>query len=205
DTPNPGALVRDLGTVWEIRHNTYKPSPCGVVLFPVIDACLAVRAKHRVTADQIAGVVVKGHPLLLERTDRPNVTIAHQARVSLQHTAAVVFLYGAAGIVQYGQDCVEAPAVRELSRKVTAVADPTWSVDSAEVTVRTTDGRTLTERVDAWRGSVARPLSDRDLEAKLRDVTEAVAPWCDTARLIETVWAIDRQPDAAALMRLVVP
>jgi len=205
DTPHPDAVVRDLGAVWEIRNNTYKPSPCGVVLFPVIDACLALRASHRLTADQIAHVTVTGHPLLLERTDRPDVTIAHQARVSLQHTAAVAFLYGAAGIAQYGQDCVDAPEVGALRAKVSAAVDPRCPVESAAVSVRTTDGRTLDERVAAWRGSLARPLSDADLEAKLRDVVAAVAPWCDAGRVIETVWTIDRLPDAAELMRLVVP
>jgi 2-methylcitrate dehydratase PrpD len=204
DTPHPDAVVRDLGAVWEIRNNTYKPSPCGVVLFPVIDACLALRANHRLGADQIARVTVTGHPLLLERTDRPNVTIAHQARVSLQHTAAVVFLDGAAGIAQYSQDCVDAPAVRALAAKVAAEVDPHCPVESAAVSVRTTDGRTITERVAAWRGSVARPLSDADLEAKLRDVAAAVAPWCDAGRLIEAVWTIDRAPNAAALMKLLV-
>jgi 2-methylcitrate dehydratase PrpD len=205
DTPHADAVVRDLGTVWEIRNNTYKPSPCGVVLFPVIDACLALRANHGLTADRIARVTVTGHPLLLERTDRSDVTIAHQARVSLQHTAAVVFLYGAAGIAQYSQDCVDAPAVRALRGKVAAEVDPQCPVESAAVSVRTTDGRTLTERVAAWRGSLARPLSDADLEAKLREVVAAVAPWCQANRLIESVWTVDRQPDAAALMRLVVP
>jgi 2-methylcitrate dehydratase PrpD len=205
DTPHPDAVVRDLGAVWEIRNNTYKPSPCGVVLFPVIDACLALRAAHRLSADQIAHVTVTGHPLLLERTDRPDVAIAHQARVSLQHTAAVVFLDGAAGIVQYGQERVDAADVRSLRAKVAAAVDPQCPVESAAVTVRTTDGRSVTERVAQWRGSVARPLADADLEAKLRDVAAAVAPWCDTGRLIETLWAVDRQPDAGALMRLVVP
>ena len=205
DTPHPDAMVRDLGTVWEIRSNTYKPSPCGVVLFPVIDACLALRAAHGLAADQVAHVTVTGHPLLLERTDRPDVAIAHQARVSLQHTVAVVLLDGAAGIVQYGQDRVDAADVRALRAKVSAEADPSCPVESAAVSVRTIDGRALTERVAQWRGSVARPLSDADLEAKLRDVAAAVAPWCDTARLIEAVWTIDRRPDAAALMRLVVP
>jgi 2-methylcitrate dehydratase PrpD len=205
DTPDPDAIVRDLGTLWEIRNNTYKPSPCGVVLFPVIDACLALRRRERLAADHIARVDVTGHPLLLERTDRPNVAIAHQARVSLQHTVAAVFLDGAAGIVQYAQARVDAAEVRALAAKVTAAVDPACAVEGAAVTVHTTDGRTLTERVAAWRGSVQQPLSDRDLEAKLGDIVAAVAPWCDTGRLLETVWAIDRQPDAAALMKLLVP
>ena len=33
-------LVGGLGERWEILANTYKPYPCGVVLNPVIEACL---------------------------------------------------------------------------------------------------------------------------------------------------------------------
>ena len=37
------AITGKLGESWEILANAYKPYPCGVVLFPVIDACLELR------------------------------------------------------------------------------------------------------------------------------------------------------------------
>ena len=33
-------LCEGIGERWEVLNNAYKPYPCGVVLFPVIDACL---------------------------------------------------------------------------------------------------------------------------------------------------------------------
>jgi 2-methylcitrate dehydratase PrpD len=38
DSVNLGAITDRLGERWEILANAYKPYPCGVVLFPVIDA-----------------------------------------------------------------------------------------------------------------------------------------------------------------------
>ena len=52
-TVDLGKAVDGLGERWEILDNAYKPYPCGVVLFPVIDACLALRKRVPVPADQI--------------------------------------------------------------------------------------------------------------------------------------------------------
>src|SRR5579884_1192706 len=89
DAPDPAKIVDGLGRRWEVLANAYKPYPCGVVLFPVIDACLALRARHRPAPAHIAQVAVRGHPLLRERTDRPDVETGREARVSLQHSVAV--------------------------------------------------------------------------------------------------------------------
>jgi 2-methylcitrate dehydratase PrpD len=43
ETANPGALTDKLGQHYEIMANTYKPWPCGIVIHPVVDACLAIR------------------------------------------------------------------------------------------------------------------------------------------------------------------
>jgi len=203
DPPDMSAVTRDLGTVWEISHNTYKPYPCGVVLFPVIDACLALRAKHGLTPAQIAGVSVRGHPLLRDRADRPDVTTGREAKVCLQHTVAVAFIDGTVGVRHFTDECVAEPAVRALRGKVTMIVDPAIAVDAAVVTVRTADGRSLTKQIDGMRGGLDRPLSDADLEAKLRELARDATPWCDVARLIDAVWTLDRTADVAPLMRLV--
>jgi len=57
-------LFADLGKRWEIAKNTYKPYPCGIVLHAVIDACLDLRRRYALTADDIAS----GHG---DRTSAP--------------------------------------------------------------------------------------------------------------------------------------
>src|SRR6202011_4866649 len=37
------SVTHGLGDSWELMQNAYKPYPCGVVLHPVIDACLELR------------------------------------------------------------------------------------------------------------------------------------------------------------------
>src|SRR3954447_856754 len=114
DSADLARMTDGLGERWEVLANAYKPYPCGVVLFPVIDACLELRARHAPAPEAIDHVVVRGHPLMRERTDRPDVATGRDAKVSLQHSVAVAFLFGAAGLTQYEDACVADPAVCAL-------------------------------------------------------------------------------------------
>src|ERR1700730_8834837 len=116
-------LFADLGRSWEMAKNTYKPYPCGIVLHPVIDACLDLRRRFALAAPDIASVTVTGHPLLLARADRP-VNNARDAKISIHHSVAVVFLFGAAGLPEYSETAAIDPAVVALRERVQAQADP---------------------------------------------------------------------------------
>ena len=128
DLAHLARITDGIGERWEVLDNAYKPYPCGVVLFPVIDACLELRARHAPAPEAIDRVVVRGHPLMRERTDRPNVEFGRDARVSLQHSVAAAFLSGAAGLAQYEDDCVTDAVVRALRAKVIFEEDPAMPV-----------------------------------------------------------------------------
>src|SRR5215469_5924846 len=66
DSANLALITDSIGERWEMLDNAYKPYPCGVVLFPVIDACLELRARHAPAPAAIERVVVRGHPLMRE-------------------------------------------------------------------------------------------------------------------------------------------
>jgi 2-methylcitrate dehydratase PrpD len=194
-------VVEGLGESWELMQNAYKPYPNGVVLHPVIDACLELRPQVGDVA-RIERIMVKGHPLLRERTDRPNVTTGREAQVSLQHSVAVAFLYGAAGVKEYSDACVNDPAVLALRAKVTVEDDASIPADAAVVSLRTTSGDMLSAHIAHARGSIARPLSDRELEDKFRDLAAHGAPGVDAARLIDAVWGLEKTNNAAEVMKL---
>jgi 2-methylcitrate dehydratase PrpD len=154
---------------------------------------------------RIERIMVKGHPLLRERTDRPNVTTGVEGQVSLQHSVAVAFLYGAAGVKEYSDACVNDPAVLALRAKVTAEDDASIPADAAVVSLRTASGEMRSAHIAHARGSIARPLSDRELEDKLRDLAGYGAPGIDAGQLIDAVWALDKTENAAAVTRIAVP
>jgi len=201
----PDRIVDGLGETWEILNNTYKPYPCGVVLHPVLDAVLDLRARHKPAPERIRRIVVSGHPLLRERTDRPGVATGREAQVSAQHSVATALLYGAAGVAQFSDAAVREPAVLALRRKVHVAEDPAIPIEAARVSIELADGATLAVYIPQARGSLQRPLTDAELEAKLLTLAEVGCPGCDTAGLIETVWSMDRLEDAAAVLKFAAP
>jgi len=205
DSVNPGAITEGLGESWEILANAYKPYPCGVVLFPVIDACLELRARHRPAPERIREIVVRGHPLLCERADRPRVDTGREAKVSLQHSVAAAFLEGAAGLAQFEDRCVADPAVRALRAKVRVEEDSSIPVEAALVTLRLDDGSSFTEHVRHGRGTPGRPMSEAELDAKFADLAAFGAPDVDAVGLIARFRAIENEADVAPLLRLTVP
>jgi 2-methylcitrate dehydratase PrpD len=175
------------------------------VLFPVIDACLELRARLAPETEAIDRVVVRGHPLMRERTDRPNVETGRDARVSLQHTVAAAFLFGAAGLAQYEDHCVTAPAVCALRARVVFEEDRGAPVESATVTLHLADGTEQSEHIRHGRGTPGRPMSDAELDSKVRELAAYGAPFVDAVGLIAAVRGIEGEADPSRLMRLTVP
>jgi 2-methylcitrate dehydratase PrpD len=205
DTVELGKAVAGLGESWEILANAYKPYPCGVVLFPVLDAVLELRKRIEVPVDQIKEVVVRGHPLLRERTDRPDVGDGRSAKVSLQHGVAAALLQGAAGIAQFTDAAVADPNVLALRGRVTAEDDASIPVEAAVVEIRLTNGSSLSEHVKDGRGTPGRPMSDVELDAKVSECAGFGAPFVDVPALIAAMRDIETLGDAAHIMRMTVP
>jgi 2-methylcitrate dehydratase PrpD len=191
-------LTGNLGKSWEIAKNTYKPYPAGIVFHAVIDACFNLRAKLNIA--DIASVLVEGSALLLARGDR-RVRDERDARVSIHHCAACALLLGAAGVPEFSDETVFRPDIVSLREKVRAVLDASFPDGAARVTIQLTSGKTLSATVMEARGSLADPLSDRDIEAKLRDCARLSGTDCDIDRVIDDVWHLDTLADVSSLMR----
>lgn len=199
DDPDLGRLLGGLGETWEISKNTYKPYPAGIVFHAVIDACFALRSRIA-RIDQIETVTVQGSALLLARGDRP-VRTERDARVSIHHCVACGLLVGAAGVSEFTRETVFRRDIAKFRDKVRAVLDDSMPDGAARVSIRLASGETVTETVMSPRGSLADPLGDRDIEAKLHDgVRDGGSSW-DAERIVEAVWQLDTCDDIANLMQ----
>ncbi|WPB55500.1 MmgE/PrpD family protein [Xylophilus sp. GOD-11R] len=207
DQPDPSRLEGG-DPVWQLEADAFKPYPCGVVLNPVLDACLDIAASPDFLAREPQAIVyieLSGHPLLRQRTDRPGVTSGRQSQVSAQHAVGVSLLRRRAGLAEFSDAAVHDPAVRSLGAKVRFTDDPASTVDAARVTIGFADGFALSRSVEFARGSLGRPLSDAELENKLRTLARHGGHRLDASALVDAIWALDRLPDASAVTALTVP
>jgi 2-methylcitrate dehydratase PrpD len=202
DNPDFSEMTEDLGDRWEALKNTYKPYPCGIVLNPVIEACIELQRNPLFSISEVERVELVGHPLLRERTDRPNIQSGRQAQVSAQHSVAVSLATGRARLQEFTDERVADPSLRAFGSKVHFVDDADFAVDSARVSLFMRDGKVLSHTVDSARGSSANPLPDAQLEKKLIDLAEFGETGVDARRLIDAIWGIDRATDVGAIMSI---
>jgi 2-methylcitrate dehydratase PrpD len=88
DAPDAAAATRGLGEHWEILSLAYKPYPCGVVIHPVIDACLELRAQQALDAATVASVGVNVSPLAIKLCGNPAPRDGLEAKLALRGKVA---------------------------------------------------------------------------------------------------------------------
>lgn len=205
ENPDYAAITQGLGERWEIFANTYKPYPCGVVLNPVIEACLNLQAQAGFLVEEVEEITVSGHSLLGERADRPAVASGRESQVSAQHAVAVSLLFGKAGIDQFSDQAVSNPSVKNIAAKVQITEDPSISIEGIHIKVLLKSGETISEKIGASKGCATNPLTDHDLENKLTELAALKGGCEDPKLLIDAVWAIDSVADMSTLLDLAVP
>jgi 2-methylcitrate dehydratase PrpD len=202
---NLNAIVDGLGASWELIKNAYKPYPCGIVVHPVIDACLQLRNEHAIAPDAIERIELKVHPLVMKLTGNAMPRDGLEAKLSVQHCAAAAFQFGAVGVKEFADDCATDAAVVALRARVAATVDKAMAAEAADVVITLKDGARHHAFVPHALGSLERPLTDVDLETKFRALVEWGFSTCNAYDVIELIWSFDNINDAASLARTTVP
>jgi 2-methylcitrate dehydratase PrpD len=194
-----------LGVDFDLRENTYKPFPCGIVNHPTIDGAIQIHDEHRPDPASIVAVTLRVAPLVLDLCNQQNITRGLQGKFSVYHGAAVGLVRGKGGLREYTDEAVNDPAIKRVRESATAIGDPAITEDQAHIEVELNDGRRLTKFVEQSLGNIHRPLSDRQLEDKFRDQAVLVLPAADVDRLIDLCWRIDALEDVGEIVNGAVP
>src|SRR5215831_8610509 len=56
-------ITAALGVDFDLRANTYKPFPCGIVIHPTIDGCMQLHQEHRFDPEEVEAVSLRVAPL----------------------------------------------------------------------------------------------------------------------------------------------
>ncbi len=109
------------------------------------------------------------------------------------------------GRPRYSDASVRDARVIALRDRVTAEVDRALHEDQTRVRIRLRGGKTVDIFVKHAIGSVDRPMSDADLEAKFRGLASPVLAKPQIERLIALCWDVAKLGNVADLARASVP
>ena len=196
------ALLGDLGTRWELLQNGLKPYANGVVSHPIQDGVIALRNEHHLTPDQVEAIELRVCPLVPELMGRPNPRWGLEGKFSFQHCAAAALVDGAGHDAQFSDARVLDPVIAAVRAKVTATVDAAIPEHEAYVSIRLTDGRTVSTHTEHASGSPQNPLTDAVLDTKFRALVEPEFGAARTESLLDAARNLDAAADVRALMAM---
>lgn len=199
DRHNLAPITEDLGKRWLLTENTIKPFACGVVAHPAIDGICQLRARG-LEAKQVAAIKLEVHPRVLELTGNPIPKNGLEGKFSVQHSVAVALLDGRAGPRQYTDARVQAADVIALRDAVRLHTDRALRLDEARVLVTMQNGKEMSVHVQHALGSLDYPLTDVQLDEKIRDLLHDRKD-AEVAAMRDQVGSFDKITDVQLLCR----
>jgi 2-methylcitrate dehydratase PrpD len=168
---DPARLTDGLGTRWALAETSFKFHASCRHTHPAADALLQLVVAHDLAPAQIARVTAQVHQAAIDVLG-PVVDpqTVHQAKFSMGTVLAVIAVFRRAGLAEFEQHFRD-PAVVALRERVRMTHDA--EVEAAypkrwigKVVVETTDGRTLSARVDEPKGDPGNTLTRDELVDK---------------------------------------
>ena len=219
DNSQIGVLAR--GGPWQILENAFKPYPCGIVIHPLIDACLEMYSSFSSSSssssivkegpkdvEDIAEIEVTANPQILRLCNVRHPRTGLESIFSLYHGCAVALVHGHAGPAEFS-DAVAAhdPVVRSIRDRIVVHPDPKVRDDETSVQFKSRSASngfasTRTVYIEHATGSVDNPMSKAQLVDKFLDQ----AGRCigkERARIaVEACWKLDSMEDVSEFVRL---
>ncbi len=209
---DPARLTDRLGERWALAETSFKFHASCRHTHPAADALLALVTANNLAPAQIANVTAHVHQAAIDVLG-PVVapTTVHQAKFSMGTVLGMIAAYRSAGLTEFQQH-FDDPTIAAFRDRVSMVLDP--EVDReyprrwiGKVTVRTTDGRTLSARVDEPKGDPGNTLSRPEIEDKvlrLAQFSGAATP-AEVHELARTIFALADAPRVRMLLGAAMP
>jgi 2-methylcitrate dehydratase PrpD len=203
--PNPDRLADGLGERYEILGTNIKKWSVGSPAQSALDAMTHLMEAEGVAVDQIKAIRVH----LPTRSAR-TVDNAPMPDVNVQHLLAMLLVDGSLSFrAIHDRARMDDPAIREVRARVTLV--PSEELMHARprrqaiVEVDTRDGRTLSRRTVAVRGTADNPMTGDEVEAKALDLIGDVLGTRRAKAIVRAVRGIAGLADVTTLRRLWQP
>jgi 2-methylcitrate dehydratase PrpD len=200
--PDPAALTRALGTVYEIMNTNIKRWSVGSPIQAPLDSLHHLILEHEIKAKDIDKVVVRvAHQAAntVDNRDMPDIC--------LQHMCAVMLLDGSVSFASsHDQKRMDDREVLALRSRIELRGDDDLSAalpsrqGIVEIILR--DGRELRHHTKAVIGTVENPMTRAQVDEKSYDLMASVIGKIRARKLCDTVWKLEKVRDVRVLRPL---
>jgi 2-methylcitrate dehydratase PrpD len=203
--PDPERLSEELGERFEIMGTNIKKWPVGSPAQAALDALTALMEKERIRAEDVEALEVH----LPARSTR-TVDNAPSPELNVQHLTAMLLVDKTLTFESiHDVERMQGPSILALRKKIVLVSSEELAEArprrQAIVVMRTSDGRTLSHRTIAVRGTADNPMTRAEIEAKAFDLIEAVLGARKAKAVIRAIARLETVSDVASLRRLWQP
>jgi len=200
--PHPEALLADWGAHFHVPEFAYKQYSSCSFTHPGLDALLHLAREHHLKPADVKSILLR-FPVSGKHMIDNNELKSHCA----QYILPVGLVFGGVMIDEILEDRLRNPEVARLRAATRMEGDPelekAWPEQYASIVeVTTTDGRTLSCRVDDAKGTMRNPLTPEEIHAKYLKLTTTVTTIAHAETIADLAARVDRLPDIANLAAL---
>ena len=207
---SPEKLAQGFGRTWSITEPgvSIKPYPCGILTHPTMDLMLRLVTQADVKPEEIDTITIHAGTNILKPIRYPIAANHLQAKFSLPAEVSMIALRRQAGKHEFSDEFVASDAMQAMQRRVRTVFDPAIEAKGfdkvrSRISITRRDGSVVEGWADErYRGGPDNPMSDAEVEQKLRSCCEGVLDSAAQDRLIAFVWALPEAADATGLTAL---
>jgi len=210
---SPEKIEQGFGNTWSMVDPgvSIKPYPCGVLTHPSMDLMLKLVTDNDIQPEQIESVTLHAASNILNPIRYPMANNHLQAKFSLPAELAMIALNREAGKKEFSDDFVRSDAMQAMQQKIKTRHDPEierlgFDKIRSRITIQTTDGQRYTGAADErYRGGPENPMTDEELEGKVRACCTGLLDRTEQDRLIQTVRGIQDLGNVHVLADVIQP
>jgi 2-methylcitrate dehydratase PrpD len=200
DGGNPQAVTADLGKRWELEQIGLRLWPAASSIQTVITSLLALMRAHDLTPQRVASIRVGLSKTVYDMHGTLPWNDKFKALLSTPYVTAIVLHDRRCWLDQFEPQRYQDASVGAFAReRVKVEIDPQVAGTGAAVDVRTTDGKTHSDRRAAPKGDPSDPLSRSEIEEKLRTAAAGHLGADAVKRIIALVGGLENVRDVREL------
>jgi 2-methylcitrate dehydratase PrpD len=199
---DPAALVRGLGSTYEIVNTNIKRWSVGSPIQAPLDSLSELIKTHKLKASDVTKAVVR-----VSHRGANTVNNREMPDICMQHMVAVMLLDGTATFqAAHDEKRMRDPRVLEVRRRVELYGDDALQrampsrQGIVELTLR--DGRKVRHHTKAVRGTYENPMTREEVDEKCFPLFAPVLGRSRARRLIDTVWTLEKVGNVRSLRSL---